>query len=106
MPIIINDPVHGFIEIKDGIAAELIKHPCFFRLSRIKQLGPSDYVFPGGRHSRFEHSIGAYHLACQAINSLREKGTDISEEDAEGVKKALKEMVDSHEYPNNLWEEE
>ena len=89
MPIIINDPVHGFIEIKDGIAAELIKHPCFFRLSRIKQLGPSDYVFPGGRHSRFEHSIGAYHLACQAINSLREKGTDISEEDAEGVKTAM-----------------
>jgi len=89
MPIIINDPVHGFIEIEDGIISELIKHPFFFRLNRIKQLGPSDYVFPGGRHTRFEHSIGAYHLACQAIKTLKQKGTDISREDADGVKIAM-----------------
>ncbi len=89
MPIIINDPVHGFIEIEDGLISQLIKHPYIFRLNRIKQLGPTDYVYPGGRHTRFEHSIGAYHLACKAIESLRDKGHDISDNDAEGVKAAI-----------------
>lgn len=89
MPTIINDPVHGFIEIADGLPSHLVKHPFLFRLSRIKQLGPTDYVYPGGRHTRLEHSIGAYHLACQAINTLRNKGTDISEDDAEGVETAM-----------------
>lgn len=86
---IINDPVHGFIEIPDGIISQLVRHPYVFRLSRIKQLGPTDYVYPGGRHTRFEHSLGAYHLACQAIESLREKDHNITENDAEGVKIAI-----------------
>jgi len=89
MATIINDPVHGFIEISDGIISQLVSHPYVFRLSRIKQLGPTDYVYPGGRHTRFEHSLGAYHLACQSVESLREKGHDISETDAEGVKIAM-----------------
>ncbi len=46
MPTIINDPVHGFIEIADGLPSHLVKHPFLFRLSRIKQLGPTDYVYP------------------------------------------------------------
>ena len=89
MAVIINDPVHGFIEIGGGLHERLARHPFLFRLSRIKQLGPSDYVFPGGRHTRFEHSIGAYHLACKAIESLKEKGHHIDREDAEGVEAAM-----------------
>lgn len=89
MPTIINDPVHGFIEIADGLASQLIKHPYVFRLGRIKQLGPTAYVYPGGRHTRFEHSIGAYHLARKAVFSLQEKGNIISDDDAEGVEIAM-----------------
>ena len=89
MSTIINDPVHGFIEIAQGLPQELVKHPYLFRLSRIKQLGPSDYVFPGGRHTRFEHSIGAYHLTCKAIESLKAKGHHIDDTDVEGVETAM-----------------
>lgn len=89
MPMIINDPVHGFIEIADGLPTILVKHPLMFRLSRIKQLGPTSYVYPGGRHTRFEHSVGAYHLMCQAINSLRKKGNLISDKEAEGAEVAM-----------------
>ena len=86
---IINDPVHGFIEIGDGLATWLVKHPVVFRLTRIRQLGPSYYVYPGGHHTRFEHSIGAHYLACKAVETLRAKGNYISDEEAEGVEMAM-----------------
>ncbi|MBP3774606.1 MAG: HD domain-containing protein [Bacteroidaceae bacterium] len=89
MPIIINDPVHGFIELPDGMLSQLARHRVLFRLSRIHQLGPTSYVYPGGRHTRFEHSIGAYHLAHLAVESLRSKGIHIGSEDAEAVEAAM-----------------
>ncbi|MGE4587700.1 MAG: HD domain-containing protein [Mangrovibacterium sp.] len=82
---IINDPVFGFITIQSDLIYDLIEHPYFQRLRRIKQLGLSYLVFPGATHSRFEHAIGAVHLMQSAISSLKLKGVDISPEEAEAV---------------------
>lgn len=86
---IINDPVHGFIEIPKGIITSLVKHPYFIRLHRIEQLGPTSYVYPGGRHTRFSHSIGTLHLITNALRTLKLKGCDITPEEEEGAKIAM-----------------
>lgn len=80
---IINDPVFGFIHLRSEIIFDLIEHPYFQRLRRIKQLGLSFLVFPGANHTRFEHALGALHLMREAISVLRAKGHLISEEEAE-----------------------
>ncbi|MGE5395377.1 MAG: HD domain-containing protein [Candidatus Saccharibacteria bacterium] len=82
---IINDPVFGFINIRSELVYDLIEHPYFQRLRRIKQLGLSSMVYPGANHTRFEHALGALHLMRSAIGILRLKGQDISEEEAEAV---------------------
>ncbi len=82
---IINDPVFGFINIHSELVFDLIQHPVFQRLRRIKQLGLSFLVFPGANHSRFEHALGASHLMQQAVSVLRLKGHEITEEEAEAV---------------------
>ncbi len=78
---ILNDPVHGFIEISDNQILKLIDHPVFQRLRNIKQLGLTSLVYPGAVHSRFSHSLGAYHLTKQAIRTLETKGVNISPEE-------------------------
>ena len=59
---IINDPVYGFVNIPYELVFDLIEHPYFQRLRRIKQLGLSYYVYPGAMHTRFQHVIGAMSL--------------------------------------------
>ncbi len=86
---IINDPVYGFISVPDGTIFELMEHPYFQRLRRIKQLGLSHYVYPGALHTRFHHALGALHLMKQAVDVLSSKGVDISEEEAEAVSIAI-----------------
>ena len=86
---IINDPVLGFINLQSEIIFDLIEHPVFQRLRRIKQLGLSYLVFPGANHSRFEHAIGALHLMRQAIMVLRLKGHEITDEEADAVSIAI-----------------
>jgi len=86
---IFNDPVYGFVEIPYGILFELIEHPYFQRLRRIRQLGLTDMVYPGAIHTRFSHAIGALHLMSQAIEVLRSKGTSILPQEAEGVQIAI-----------------
>ena len=86
---IINDPVFGFINLQSELVFDLVEHPMFQRLRRIKQLGLSYLVFPGANHSRFEHAIGASHLMRQAISVLRLKEVEISEAEAEGVTVAI-----------------
>ncbi|MEI7595125.1 MAG: HD domain-containing protein [Bacteroidota bacterium] len=78
---IINDPVHGFINIPNELVFDLIEHPYFQRLTRIKQLGLTYLVYPGAIHSRFQHCIGAMHLISEAITVLRAKGNLISVEE-------------------------
>lgn len=75
---IINDPVHGFIQVKFELAQWCIDHPYFQRLRNISQLGLTHFVYPGAVHSRFHHALGAFHLMQVAIVRLREKGVEIS----------------------------
>lgn len=86
---IISDPVFGFIEIPEGFIKSLVKHPFVTRLTRIKQLGPISYVYPGGQHTRFQHSIGTLHLVTKAIESLSKKGYIFLEKEEIGVKAAM-----------------
>ena len=86
---IINDPVYGFIDIPYPLVYEIIEHPYFQRLRRIKQLGLTHLVYPGAQHTRFQHSLGALHLMTSAIETLRQKGIDISTEEAEAVSVAI-----------------
>lgn len=86
---IINDPVFGFIKIPRGLLYDIVEHPLFQRLNRINQLGLASVVYPGARHTRFQHSIGAFHLMSEAILSLQQKGIFIFESEAEAVEAAI-----------------
>ncbi|MFY9150717.1 MAG: HD domain-containing protein [Prolixibacteraceae bacterium] len=86
---IVNDPVFGFINIRSELVFDLIEHPYFQRLRRIKQLGLSHMVFPGANHTRFEHALGAVYLMRSAIGTLRMKGQEISDEEADAVTCAI-----------------
>jgi uncharacterized protein len=86
---IINDPVYGFINITSELIYDLIEHPYFQRLRRIKQLGMAELVYPGALHTRFHHALGAMHLMNEAISSLRNKGHQISDEECEAAQIAI-----------------
>jgi hypothetical protein len=82
---IINDPVYGFINLSHELVFDLIEHPFFQRLRRIKQLGLTNLVYPAANHTRFQHALGAAHLMEQSINIIRGKGHEITTEEAEAV---------------------
>lgn len=86
---IINDPVYGFINIPSGSIYDLIEHPYLQRLRRIKQLGLSNLVYPGAEHTRFSHALGAMYLMNQALDVLRQKGEEISQEEIEASLAAI-----------------
>ena len=86
---IINDPVYGFIKIPYDTVFELIEHPLFQRLRRIRQLGLTHFVYPGANHTRFQHAVGAMHLMGLAIEEIRSKGHDINEKEARAVTIAI-----------------
>ena len=88
-PKIINDPVYGLISIKSQLCFDLIQHPYFQRLRHIHQLGLSYLVYPGATHSRFQHSIGAMFLMQNAVETLLNKGIEISTEEQEAVLAAI-----------------
>ncbi len=85
----IIDPVHGFIPIESGVIVEIVKHPIFQRLTRIRQLGVEGIVYPGAQHTRFQHSLGAYYLTRQAISSLESKGVSLDAREREGLLAAI-----------------
>lgn len=86
---IINDPVFGFIKIPRGLLLDIVQHPLMQRLTRIKQLGMANVVYPAAQHTRFQHSIGAFHLMSEAILSLQQKGHFIFDSEAEAVEAAI-----------------
>ena len=86
---IINDPVFGFIKIPRGLLYDIVQHPLMQRLNRINQLGLASVVYPGARHTRFQHSLGAFHLMSEAILSLQQKGNFIFDSEAEAVEAAI-----------------
>ncbi|PZP50543.1 MAG: phosphohydrolase [Pseudopedobacter saltans] len=86
---IINDPVHGFITIDDPAIFDIISHPYYQRLRRIRQMALAPLVYPGAVHTRLLHSLGAYHLMCRAIDELIDKRVEISREEQFAVKAAI-----------------
>lgn len=70
---VIRDPIHGYIEL-DDVVLSLVDTPAMQRLRRIRQLGLTSFVYPGANHTRFEHSLGTYHLA----NSLADRIDDMT----------------------------
>ena len=86
---ILNDPVYGFITIPTELLFDLVEHPYFQRLRRIKQLGLSEYVYPGALHTRFHHALGAMHLMGQAMQTLQSKGHRISDAECEAAQIAI-----------------
>lgn len=86
---IINDPVHGFISIPGELLFDLMEHPFVQRLRWIKQLGMTALVYPGATHTRFHHSIGSMHLMSAAVNTLLQKGHEITPEESEAAHIAI-----------------
>lgn len=86
---IINDPVYGFITIDHPLILDIIAHPYYQRLRRIYQMAFAHLVYPGAVHSRLHHSLGAYHLMCNALNELKSKGVGITAEEELGAKIAI-----------------
>lgn len=92
---VIRIPIHGMVNIT-LMAKEFIDNRYFQRLYNIKQLGTCDYVFPGAKHSRGEHSLGTYYLANRLINVLKKS----VEESKTDVSKWLKEIPELQDDPS------
>lgn len=75
MAVTVRDPIHGSIRIDDW-ALPVIDHPVYQRLRRVQQLGTAHLVYPGAHHKRFEHGLGAYHLAGLLAEALGLPGED------------------------------
>ena len=69
----IRDPLYGPIAL-DAIAEALIDTPVYQRLRRIRQLSEAYTVYPSAMHTRFEHSVGVYHLATTIVQQFRDRG--------------------------------
>lgn len=82
---LINDPVYGLIPIRTALLFDIIEHPLFQRLRRIKQTGLTHLVYPGAQHTRFHHALGAMHLMGMAIDELRSKQVEISQSEEEAA---------------------
>ncbi|MFA5452330.1 MAG: HD domain-containing protein [Candidatus Methanomethylophilaceae archaeon] len=79
---IVHDPLHGSISI-DGVFLDILDRHEIQRLHAIKQLGLANMVFPGANHTRFEHSMGVYHLAGRMTEVL-----EMNKEDSDIVRAA------------------
>lgn len=82
---LLNDPIYGLINYPHELIYEVIGHPMFQRLRRISQMGLTSYVYPGAVHNRFHHALGATHLMNRALDTLRSKGVEISEDEHEAA---------------------
>ena len=82
---LINDPLHGFVTLPSALVYDVVQHPYFQRLRRIRQLGMSEWVYPGATHTRFHHALGAMNLMVKALDTLRRKGVEITDEEKEAA---------------------
>ena len=82
----LRDALYDIVPLADA-ELRIIDSQAFLRLERIQQLGFVSRVWPGARHTRFEHSIGVFHLARQAVEHLRRRpdGGWITDEDARTI---------------------
>jgi uncharacterized protein len=81
----ITDPIHKYIRITD-LEKKLIDTEVFQRLRKIRQLVGAHLVYPSAQHTRFEHSIGAMHLAGLAAETLLDKGFITYKEDVQSLR--------------------
>lgn len=86
---IINDPVYGFITINHPLIFKITTHTYYQRLRRIYQMALAHLVYPGAVHTRFHHSLGAYHLISNAISELHSKEVEITAEEEVAAKAAI-----------------
>ncbi|XZF14667.1 HD domain-containing protein [Chitinophagaceae bacterium MMS25-I14] len=86
---IINDPVYGFLRFPEPELMQIIEHPWFQRLRSVKQMGMAHYVYPGAVHTRFHHSLGACHLMSKALDELKAKGIEFSNEECIAARIAI-----------------
>ena len=84
----IRDPIHGFIVLNDW-ERELIGHPAFQRLRRIRQLGWTDVVYPGAMHTRFEHSLGVMHVATRMFDEIQTRRRPLLESELQYTEAGL-----------------
>jgi len=82
---VFNDPIYGFIGTPNELIFSLISHPYFQRLRRISQMGLSYLVYPGAHHTRFHHALGSMHLMTKAIQVLKLKNVEITQEEEKGL---------------------
>ncbi len=82
---LINDPVYGLIHVRTPLIFDIIEHPLFQRLRRIKQTGLTHLVYPGAQHTRFHHALGAMHLMGTAMDELRIKQVEITPAEEEAA---------------------
>src|SRR6185295_18601652 len=69
---VIRDPLWNNIRV-DPLALRLVDTAAFQRLRYVRQLGLAYLVYPGASHTRFEHALGAYHLAGRALAMFEER---------------------------------
>lgn len=81
--------MYGFINIPDALVFDVMEHPYYQRLRRISQMGLSYLVYPGAKHSRFEHGLGCVYLMQKAVQTLRFKRISISPEEEQALYLAI-----------------
>lgn len=81
--------MYGFVHIQSDLIFDIISHPYFQRLRHIKQLGLTDFVYPGALHTRFQHALGAMHLMGLVLENLRFNKIEISSEEYEAAQCAV-----------------
>ncbi len=86
---IINDPLYGFINFPSPLIYDLIDHPWFQRLRRIRQLGLTFYVYPAANHTRFQHALGAAYLMDTALDVISRKGYPVTDEERDAAIAAI-----------------
>lgn len=91
--LIINDEIHGIIEL-EGVYKELVESQDFQRLKDIIQTGTSYYRYPEmEKETRFDHSVGSYHLMCHIIEHIEQKlqqhGIHVKQEEKDIAKIAM-----------------
>lgn len=99
MSVIIRDPLWNNIRV-DPFARRLVDTRVFQRLRYVRQLGWAYLVYPGATHARFEHALGAYHLAGITLRLLEERGAlaDIDPREG-GIVRAAALLHDVGHYP-------
>jgi HD superfamily phosphohydrolase len=84
---VVRDPLWNNIHL-DREALAVVDTPAVQRLRYVRQLGHAFLVYPGATHTRFEHALGAYHLARRALTQLAESGASIAPADAQRIRLA------------------